>query len=137
MEINKEFLVFVGAVAIIVVVLYIFRNWLKLHANIVEGLTNPESSSSGVAAGSTNYESSIKNQVTQLQDSILVSKYRKEYETIILSMDDYVNNLMLQTVLSMNPSGSGSDNLEYFKTLNVLNESKTALNNVMKYIDSS
>jgi hypothetical protein len=141
---NKEFCAFLGAFVIVGVILYVFRKWLKLHVNIVEGLTNQEtsssstSSSSGVAAGSTNYESNLKNQVTQLQDTILVSKYRKEYESIILSMDDYINTLMLQTVLNINPSASSaSDNLESFKTLNALNESKTALNNVMKYIDSS
>jgi hypothetical protein len=47
-------------------------------------------------------------------------------------MDDLVNNLMLSTALSMNPKNP----LQTLQALNELNNSKIALNNIMKYIDS-
>ena len=53
-------------------------------------------------------------------------------------MDDYINALMLKTVLSTNINSENvSDNIENFKRLNELNSAKAALNNVMKYIDSN
>jgi hypothetical protein len=48
-----------------------------------------------------------------------------------MGMDDLVNNLMLQTVLSVNQSNPQQSLIQ----LGELNNAKTALNNVMKFID--
>ena len=53
-------------------------------------------------------------------------------ETIILNLDDLVNNLMLETVLSINDQKPK----ESIDQLNSLFQSKAALNTVMKYLDS-
>lgn len=137
---NSEFLKILGIVVLIAFLVYLASKLLKLHLNLVEGLTNPGVSSVtiGEAASAANYGSALKNQVTQIQDILLITKYRKEYETIVLNMDDYVNALMLKTVLKMNVETDDVElNIANIRNLKDLNDSKTALNNVMKYIDSS
>ena len=110
----------------------------------MEGLTNPpvkSNSESGIGASAGNYATSLQNTVTKLNSDILLlnnKDYKKEYENIILHMDDYINALMLKIVLSTNINSENvSDNIENFKRLSELNSSKAALNNVMKYIDSN
>lgn len=119
--------------AICFIVYILFRNF-----NYKEGMTvtdtsgNSNSTVNGAAGNSTNYAASIKNSTIQLQDALLISKYRSNYETVILNMDDYVNNLMLSTVLSMDTKNP----IQTLQAINELNKSKTSLNNIMKFIDS-
>jgi len=113
----------------------LFRNF-----NYKEGMTDASgnttsgtpSTPAGAAGNAANYATTIKNAAIQMQDMLLTSKYQSNYETVILNMDDYVNNLMLSTALSVDPKNP----LPTIKALNELNNSKTALNAVMKYIDS-
>ena len=116
------------------IVYILFRNF-----NYKEGMTVTDASgnststtANGAAGNSTNYAASIKNATIQLQDALLISKYRSNYETVILNMDDYVNNLMLSTVLSMDTKNP----IQTLQAINELNNSKSALNNIMKFIDS-
>jgi hypothetical protein len=36
----------------------------------------------------------------KLQDIFLITKYRSDYKTVILNLDDFINNLMLKNALS-------------------------------------
>jgi hypothetical protein len=95
--------------------------------------TSSSSNINGYAGNAQYYSSAIKDRVIQLQDTLLLSKYRTDYENIILGLDDLVDNLMLQKVLSI----TNDNTQQSFEDLVTLNNSKTALNNVMKFIDSS
>lgn len=140
---SDDLIKIVGIVVIIAFLVYLAAKSLKLHMNIMEGLTNPTSSSSdnGIGASSSNYETTLKNQVAQLHnDTLLLNNkdYVKQYGNIILSMDDYINALMLKTVLSIDATADNADaNMVAFKTLNELNAAKASLNSVLKYVDSS
>ena len=94
----------------------------NINMNVVNGIT-------GNAAG---YAASIKNQVIKLQDTLLISKYKGDYENVIINMHDLVNNLMLQTVLSIDHNNPTNE----LDVLISLNESNNALNNVMSYLDT-
>ena len=91
------------------------------------------SSSNGLAGNAETYTANIQSQVIKLQDSMLLSKYRTNYENVVMAMDDLVDNLMLEKVLSIQSSNmkQGLDELVG------LNNAKDALNNVMKFIDNS
>ena len=91
------------------------------------------SSSSGVAGQAESYTADIQAQVIKLQDTMLLSKYRGNYENVVMALDDLVDNLMLKTALSMSPTNPQESLTELVN----LNNAKTALNNVMKFIDSS
>lgn len=117
----------------------IFRNLNFENLNFREGMTdasgNQTSSSTenGIAGNASTYGANIKTQVIKLQDTMLISKYRTDYETAILNLDDLVNNLMLKTALTIDQSKPQKSLAE----LSQLQLSKAALNTIMKFIDSS
>jgi hypothetical protein len=111
---------------------YLLFNNLNYNINYREGMET-ESSNNGVAGNAAEYASAIKTNVIKIQDMLLISKYRNDYENVVLNMDDLVNNLMLKATLSIDKTKPH----EGLKILVGLNEAKSALNNVMKFIDSS
>jgi hypothetical protein len=123
---------------IIFVVYLLFRNF---NFDIKEGLENKKDAekptvpapNNGIAGNAASYGASIKATAIQLQDTLLVTKYRSDYETAILNLDDLINNLMLETALSVdinNPELS-------IEKLSKMNQAKVALNNVMKFVDGN
>jgi len=131
---NQEFLYNVLIFISICILTYIvFRN-----VNFKEGLENNDSkttstTTNGVAGGAATYAANIKEKVIKIQDTTLISKYRADYENVVINMDDLVNNLMLQVTLNIDQS-KPEDSLA---KLGQLNLAKAALNNVMKFIDKS
>jgi len=95
--------------------------------------TSTTTSSNGVAGGAAAYGANIKAQVIKLQDTTLISKYRADYENVVINMDDLVNNLMLQTTLTIDQSKPEVG----LEKLAKLNQAKAALNSVMKFIDKT
>ena len=124
--------------------IYIILGMFNLHNPVVAGLTGLSKNKTkshiptGEAGGAEQYAKDLKTEVIKIQDSLLTSKYRNEYEDIILSLDDYMNVMMLKTLLNMDPS---SDDMEKNKiqveTLGSLNSAKKALESTMKYLDST
>ena len=140
---SEDLIKIVGIVVIIGFLVFLAIKSMRLHMNVMEGLTNPGSSATtnGIGASAANYAVTLKNQVTQLHNDILLlnnKDYVKDYGNIILSMDDYINALMLKTTLNIDPTAEdAAANLENIKTLNELNSAKASLNNVLKYVDSA
>jgi hypothetical protein len=127
---NQEMINLLIFMAICFVAYVIFRN-----IPFKEGMSTPEPSSNGegVGEGASTYAAKIKSHAVKHKDALLISKYRSDYENSILHLDDLVDNLMLKTALDINHSDPQSG-LE--KLVN-LNGAKSALNNVMKFIDSN
>ena len=122
--------------------LYLAYKSLKVHSRVMEGLENAVTgsavSSKGSAGGAANYAAAIKNEVVKLNDIMLITKYRSDYENVIINMDDYVNLLMLQSVVNMDTTAASADtNMSIINNLNSLNSVKGALNNVMKFVDGA
>ena len=140
---SEDLIKIVGIVVIIGFLVFLALKSMRFHMNVMEGLTNPGSSATtnGIGASAANYAVTLKNQVTQLHNDILLlnnKDYVKDYGNIILSMDDYINALMLKTTLNIDPTAEdAAANLENIKTLNELNSAKASLNNVLKYVDSA
>lgn len=122
----------------ILFILFIIYIILKFTTTVegLETLTPTSSGEGGVAGNADSYASTIKSNTIKQQDTFLISKYRKSYETVILNLDDLINNLMLQTTLNIDSNGKIDKVLDSFKTLNTLSDSKKALNQVMQFVDS-
>ena len=134
---NKGILTLLFFIAICFIVYLIFRN-----INFQEGLENNtttisntavNTSTNGIAGSAPTYAADIKSQAIKNQDILLISKYRKDYENTILNLDDLVNTMMLETPLSIDKKNP----MKSLDKLVTLNSAKTALNSVMKYVDSS
>ena len=111
----------------------IFRN-----LNFKEGMTDEsgvdtQNTGTGIAGNAATYAANIKAKTIKLQDTLLIGKYRSDYETVILNLDDLINNLMLQTALSINKDSPGETLLK----LSQMGQAKLALNSVMKFIDNT
>lgn len=117
---------------------FLIINLFKVKNPVLEGLTNKSKVPSGEAGGSEQYAADLKTEVIKLQDLLLTSKYRNDYEDIILSLDDYMNLMMLKALLNMDPSsGDDEKNMNHIDRLNKLNGAKKALETTMKYLDST
>ena len=132
---NKDFLynltIFIG---ICILIYFIFRNiGVKEGLETTTTTTSTSSTNNGVAGGAAAYGANIKAQVIKLQDTTLISKYRADYENVVINMDDLVNNLMLQVTLNVDQSKPEAS----LAKLAQLNQAKAALNSVMKFIDKT
>ena len=143
---NKGISTLLFFIVICFIIYLIFRN-----INFQEGLENSSSSTTsttstsnnssssntsitnGIAGSAQSYAADIKSETIRNQDVLLISKYRKDYENVILNADDLINTLMLETTLSMNKKNP----LPSLDKLVKLNSAKAALNSVMKYVDAA
>lgn len=91
------------------------------------------SSNNGIAGNAAAYSASLKAAAIKAQDALLISKYRSEYESAILNLDDLINNLMLNTALTVDQSNVTNS----VARLAQMQQAKVALNSVMKFIDSN
>jgi hypothetical protein len=124
-------------IGICLVLYFLFRNFnYNTQHSLIEGMTDASGNTTaptgnGIAGNAASYSAQIKAATIKLQDTFLIAKYRPDYETVILNLDDFMNNLMLKIVLSFdteNPKNSLSKLVE-------LQQAKTALNSVMKFVD--
>jgi hypothetical protein len=124
-------------IGISLVVYLLFRNFnYNSQYSLIEGMTDASGNAvtptdNGIAGNAASYGAQIKAATIRLQDTVLISKYRSDYETTILNLDDLVDNLMLRTVLSIDTNNPAAG----LKYLADMNQSKLALNNVMKFVD--
>ena len=121
-------------------VAYLLFRGLNYNLNFKEGLTNQTTTTTttttvndGIAGNAATYAAIIKGETIKLQDTFLISKYRKDYENIILNLDDYTDALMLKTVLNIDKNHPFNG----LHMVSILNQSKTGLNSVMKFIDAA
>lgn len=125
--------IIVGIIAIFCVILVasFFGSFLSKR----EGLTtNGGSSSSGEAGSAAGYADEIKAKMVELQDTLLIDKYRKSYETTIINLDDYIGMLMVQQCLNLKLDG-GKELLTGLNALNTLRNAKDNLNTTLEYLD--
>jgi hypothetical protein len=125
-------------IAIIFVVYFVFRSF-SYNPMLIEGMTDASGNTisvsapaNGVAGNAASYAASIKAATIKSQDTFLISKYRADYESVILNLDDLLSNLMLKTALSVNMD-SPSESVD---KLAKMQQAKLALNSVMKFVDS-
>jgi len=119
---------FIILILVICYVIYLFRN-VRL-SKFKEGMIT-SAKTNGVAGNSSSHAANIKSHNVKYQDQLHISKYSTDYENVILEMDDYINNRMLHTALSMDVNNPH----ETLSQLAQMDLAKSALNKVMVFID--
>jgi hypothetical protein len=111
----------------------LFKNldFSRFREGMTDGETpdKPNIPQDGVAGNAASFGAALKAANIRFQDQFLISKYRSDYEAIILDWDDLLSNIMLKTVLT---GGKTEDTLQKLANMN---SAKTALNNIMVFID--
>ena len=102
------------------------------------GASSDIGSSNGVAGNAVKYAAVIKEKTINLNDTLLISKYKQPYKDMILNVDDFVNAMMLKTVASIDVESANTPSklIESMKLLNELSASKESLNKVMKFVNA-
>jgi len=115
------------------IIYLIFRSF---HSNpmLIEGMTDKKEvdSKNGIADNAATYAAALKASTIKNQDEVLITKYRSEYETAILNLDDLINVLMLKTALTFNEENP----MDSVDKLSKMQQAKVALNSIMKFVDS-
>jgi len=130
---QDEFFKIIGIIIVSFFIIYMVVKMFQLQSNVVEGLTNSETS--GESGTASTYAANIKAQIVKLQDKLLITKYRKDYESAIINLDDYIGYLMIEQVLNMKLGNDMKTNIETINTLNILKNSKESLNATMTFLD--
>ena len=76
----------------IFVVLYLFFRFF--NCSTIEGMTDASGNAvtpppNGVAGNAGSYGAIIKSDTIKMQDTFLITKYRTEYETVVLNLDEF------------------------------------------------
>jgi len=117
------------------VIYLVFRSF-QYNPMLIEGMTDASnkttSSENGIAANASKYAAALKADTIRELDTLLISKYRGDYESAILNLDDRINVLMLQTALTFDKSNPENS----VEKLSKMQQAKVALNSVMKFVDT-
>lgn len=116
--------------------IYVIINLFN-SSNNFEGMENANvtNTTNGIAGSAETYADSIKAQAVKLQDQLLVSKYRKDYENTIIHMDDLIGLLMIQQVQTIKTTSDPKELINSLNVLNTLKMSKESLNVTMNFLD--
>jgi hypothetical protein len=141
---QSEFFKIIGIIIVGFFIIYMIIKMFKLQKGIVEGLTNQDSntdnsnlsSTSGEAGSSSSYSASIKALSVKLQDELLISKYRRDYENTIVNLDDLIGYMMIKQVLNLKLSTDNQSSINSLNNLNTLKQAKESLNTTMKFLDN-
>jgi hypothetical protein len=130
--------------AFLLILAYLAHLSIKMYSDVHEGMENGSATAStskstgatGIAAGAASFAEAIKSATTKITDTVLVSKYRKDYENIVINAEECVNASMLSALI-MSPLGAdGNVTVQTLTAIKNMNDSKVALNEIMKYVDS-
>ena len=128
---------------VLVIAISLLLLWLFSHFHYTEGMETqkkektlqPSSGDNGIAGNVGNYRASVDEQNTHMQDEFLISKpeYKNEYDKLLVSMDDYFNNLMFKKILV-----SGKDKPEETaRYLATMYQAKQGVNQLVAFVDRS
>ena len=140
MEINSV-LYYVGVVALAICIYYFVRSMYDTQGSIVEGLKNKDTKTSIIGNMSINEVKSLKKSVDNLQDSLLISKYKTDYEDLLLDLDKILDYNILGSLVGLptniNTKGFLNTNaLSQISRLNELYKIKENLNETMNFLDN-
>jgi hypothetical protein len=137
---QDEIFKIIGILIVSFFIIHIVVKMFHLQTSVIEGLTNNETSTtttnaSGEAGTAASYAAAIKAQVVKLQDELLVAKYRKDYEAVIINLDDYIGYSMLKLSLNFKMKDDIKENISTIEKLNALKNAKQSLNETMAFLD--
>ena len=124
---------YVGIFVISLFFLFIIVRTLNFQAKVLEGLTT------GSTTEKSNIPEAINANTTTLEDSLLLSKYKKNYEDIIINLENNVNFNILNGIvsnaetLSKNPMDPTA--LQMVASMNSLKTFKDTLNDTMAFLN--
>jgi len=139
---EKDFWSLIVLIGLCLIILYLlvvvfFKKREGLENNTDASATPPAAGATtdGIGGNAANFAELIKAKSVQMQDALLIAKYRTDYENTIINLEDYCNLMMLYQMLKLNLNGDAKSNLEAFGVINALSNAKRSLNETMQFVD--
>lgn len=134
---QDEFFKILGILIVVAFLIYLAVKSMRLQTSIMEGLTNPNTSTTvNTGSGAANYATKINTNFSQLKDVLNIPTYRTDYEQVIIQMDDYIGALMLQELTNIDSNSiTGEAVFSTIARINTLASGRTNLNALMKFVD--
>ena len=133
---DAEGMMSTGALIIIIIIsFYIILKVFNNRTSLVEGLVG----STATASKSEQIAASILNDNKVFKDALLMPKYYKNYESIIVDMEEWCNLQMVNAVVDNGINvndGMSEANMKIVKNINDVKKMKDNLQDVMSYLDS-
>lgn len=126
MDVNNVYMT-VGLFVIILFVIWIFTKLLNLQNNVIEGLSNNKNNEDPAEI-----VNQLNNKIRTYKDTLLINKYKTNYEDMIIAVEEMIN---LETLKTLREKDVVYDEKSVEK-MNHLENLKSNLNNLMQYIDT-
>ena len=128
---------YLGMFAIILVFIYILARSLNYQSQLLEGLTNPslKNKKTDVYA---NLDKLIKVRNDKLEDSLLLDKYKVQFEDTIIELDKNTDMKILQLITVYGEAVDSNNEKvmnETIDNINKLEKLKSALQTGMNFLD--
>ena len=139
---NDNLYKYIGMIILAIFIIYIILRTLNFQATLIEGLTTAESTTNDTSkTDKDKIPDMINANTTIIEDGLLIDKYKKTYEDIIINLENNVNYFMLGGIMknsetiSKNPMSADSQKI--INNLNNLKIFKDTLNDSMNFLDKS
>jgi len=139
----NDFLNVAGLFIIFIIIAVIFFN---IYNTQIEGMTNNNNnnnnnstiSNTSRGVNSTTFHEKLKQQHQNLKSDLNIPRHRGDYENILIEMNDYVDGLMLNELLNIDPNNMNNSKIvNTVQNITKMNQSKESLNKMMKYLDNN
>lgn len=131
---------YIGLIIVSIFVIYIVLRTLNFQAKIIEGMATG-TSTTATPNDKDKIADSIANNTSVAEDGLLISKYQKSYEDIIINMESNINYFMLGAIInssetiSKKPTDPAS--IAIINSINSLKAFKDTLNDSMSFLDKT
>ena len=135
---EEEIYRYLGIFTLILFFIYIVSCVLNTQNNIIEGLTNQKKPLNIQDDLFSNLDKHLKENNDRLSDSLLIKKYKTQYEDSIIEIDTNTELKILQLTILYGNALANKDDKEgkkYLEEINLLQNLKASLKNTMKHVD--
>ena len=131
---------YVGLFIVSLFVIYIVLRTLNFQAKIIEGMATG-TSTTDTPNDKDKIAAAIASNTTFAEDSLLISKYQKSYEDIIINLENNINFFMLGAIINSGETISKKPmdpaSIALINSINSLKAFKDTLNDSMTFLDKT
>ena len=132
---KDEFINIILILGIIVGVLFFYSRSVQLNVYMKEGLTTRSKGDPEPTSDAADRVSDLEIKLDKLKTSVSIDANRKNYENMIINMEDIISYSMMSRLSQIDPNGKFSDISADFAELNEMQNAKKTLNDMMAWLD--
>jgi len=132
---KDEFMNIIAILLIVVGVMFFYSRSVQLDVYTKEGLTNRQDRDRGPSSDIEDQVKDLEVALDKLKTSVSIDANRKNYENIIINMDDIVSYSMMSRLSQIDPNDKFSEISADFAELNQMQNAKKTLNDMMTWLD--